>query len=273
MTYFYQLNKEAIVKFLPALAGIHSNDVAEEAMKIGELVRRTGVPKETIHFYIREGLLRKPRKSGVNSAEYHPGYVDQIRLIKGLRDNYHLPIPEIKEIVKNFNRQSPVDQAVSQYHSRFSRPADRLLTRKIVGRDAFCEATGLGRKWLISAEKWGVITPDLSAAEPVYSADDVAIGRLMVDMDNLGFGPNDGHDPEELKKIANFVREFVVSNFKKYYESNLEKLCAKGFAEKTGQFHEVISLFFYHLYRKFARETARQLLDADQTNRKKGAST
>ncbi|NNL75879.1 MAG: MerR family DNA-binding transcriptional regulator, partial [Desulfobacterales bacterium] len=32
-------------------------------MKISQLVKRTGVPKETIHFYIREGLLRKPRKS------------------------------------------------------------------------------------------------------------------------------------------------------------------------------------------------------------------
>jgi DNA-binding IclR family transcriptional regulator len=37
----------------------------EESMKISELVKRTGVPKETIHFYIREGLLRKPRKSGL----------------------------------------------------------------------------------------------------------------------------------------------------------------------------------------------------------------
>ena len=35
-------------------------------MKISQLVKRTGVPNETIHFYIREGLLRKPRKSSVN---------------------------------------------------------------------------------------------------------------------------------------------------------------------------------------------------------------
>jgi len=234
-------------------------------MKIAELVKRTGVPKETIHFYIREGLLRKPRKSGVNTAEYHPGYVDQIRLIKGLRDNYHLPIPEIKEIIKNFNKQSPLDQAVSQYHSRFSRPADRLLTREVVGREAFRQATGLGRKWLLKAEEWGVITPDCSGPEPVYCADDVAIGRLMVDMDHLGFGPKDGHDPEDLRQIAGFVREFVVRNFKKYYESNLERMLAGGFAEKAGQFHEVISLFFYHLYRKFARKTARELLDSAHT--------
>ena len=32
-------------------------------MKIRELVRKTGVPKETIHYYIREGLLRRPKTS------------------------------------------------------------------------------------------------------------------------------------------------------------------------------------------------------------------
>jgi DNA-binding transcriptional MerR regulator len=75
-------------------------------MKISELVKRTGVPKETIHFYIREGLLRKPRKSGVNAADYNERYVDQVLLIKDLRDNYYLPIPEIKKVIKDFKRQS-----------------------------------------------------------------------------------------------------------------------------------------------------------------------
>jgi len=96
-------------------------------MKISELVKRTGVPKETIHFYIREGLLRKPRKSGVNSAEYGERYVDQIQLIKDLRDNYYLPIPEIKKVVKNYQKQSPSRPTVSlpmelPAEMRFGRP-------------------------------------------------------------------------------------------------------------------------------------------------------
>ena len=117
-------------------------------MKISQLVKRTSVPKETIHFYIREGLLRKPRKSGVNTADYNESYVDQIQLIKNLRDNYYLPIPEIKKIIKDFRKQSPSDQAVSQFYSRFFRPADRLFTNEVEGREAFCQATGLGKKWL-----------------------------------------------------------------------------------------------------------------------------
>jgi len=232
-------------------------------MKISELVKRTGVPKETIHFYIREGLLRKPRKSGVNSAEYNERYVDQIQLIKDLRDNYYLPIPEIKKVVKDFKKQSPSDQAVSQFYSRFFRPADRLLAREITGKEAFRQATGLSRKWLNKAEQWEVITPENRDGDVVYSPDDVVIGKLMVEMDHLGFGPKDGFDPEDLRQIVEFVKTYVVSVFKKYYESNLEKLTSKEYAERAGQYQEVISLFFYHVYRKFVRVVTRSLLESN----------
>ncbi len=231
-------------------------------MKISQLVKRTGVPKETIHFYIREGLLRKPRKLGVNSAEYNERYVDQIQLIKDLRDNYYLPIPEIKKFVKNYNKQSPFDQAISQFYSRFFRPADRLLTKEVIGREAFREATGLGFKWLNQAEQWGVISPEHRNGDVIYCPDDLAIGKLMVDMDHLGFGPKDGFDPEDLRHLTEFVKKYVVTLFKKYYENYMEKFTSKEYAERAGQFHEVISLFFYHLYRKFVREATRSLLES-----------
>lgn len=235
---------------------------SEVIMKISQLVKRTSVPKETIHFYIREGLLRKPRKSGVNAADYSEKYVEQIQLIKDLRDNYYLPIPEIKKIIRNFKKQSPSNQAISQFHSRFSRPADRLFANEIDGKDAFRKETGLGKKWLAKAEEWGVITPEVLAdGEALYSPDDVAIGKLMVDMDRLGFGPKDGFDPEDLRYIGEFVRSYVVDISKKYYENNLEKMTSREGVERANQYHELISLFFYHLYRKFVREATERLLE------------
>jgi hypothetical protein len=53
----------------------------------------------------------------------------------------------------------------------------------------------------------------------------------------------------------------VVDSFKKYYQNNLEKLTSKEYVEKASQFHELISLFFYHLYRKFVREVTKRLLE------------
>ena len=232
-------------------------------MKISSLVKRTGVPKETIHFYIREGLLRKPRKSRVNIADYTENHVKQIRFIKELRDNFYFPIPLIRKIVRKVKKQPSSDQAFFELHGKYFRPADRLLNEEIVGRDEFHETTGLGRKWIHKAEEWGLIEPQVQDGQPVYSRDDIAIGKLMVDMDRIGFGPKEGHDPEDLRYIADFVKEFVVSRFKKYYQTNLEKLSSADFDEKRDQFHEVISLFFYHLYRKFARQTIHHLLASE----------
>ena len=231
-------------------------------MRISELVKRTGVPKETIHFYIRQGLLRKPRKSKVNSAVYNERHVNLIQLIKDLRDYYYLPIPQIKKIIKKFKKQSPSDQAVSQFHSRFFKPADRLFATAILGEDNFCRETGLGRKWLQKAQLWGLIEPNvLDNGDVVYAPDDVAVAKLMVDMDRLGFGPKDGHDPEDLRYIAEFVKKYVGDIFNKYYQENLEKLTSTEYDGKASQFNEVISLLFYHLYRKSAREATRRLLE------------
>ena len=176
--------------------------------------------------------MRKPRKSSVNAAEYNERYVDQIRLIKDLRDNYYLPIPEIKKIVKNYKKQSPSNQAVSQFHSKFSRPLDRLLITEVIGRDAFREETGLGWKWISRAIEWGLISPETRDEDEIYSADDVAIGKLMDDMERVRW-PKDDFDPEDLKDIANFIRSYVVDNFNKYYRSNLGKTVLRRFFGKS----------------------------------------
>lgn len=239
----------------------------EIGMRIGELVRQTGVPKETIHFYLREGLLRKPRRSGTHIADYTAAHVERILLIKELRDSFFLPIPAIKKILKQNRRQSPSDQAVSDLHNKYFRPLDRLLVTEVVGHEAFRQATGLGRKWLAIMEAWGIISCQSQNGQPIYSRDDLIIGRLMVDMDRLGFGPKDGYDPQELKRIADFIRTFVRSSHREYYQRNLEKLSSAEMDEKGSKFVEIMSLFFYHLYRKLVREECRRLrrtVDAGQ---------
>jgi DNA-binding transcriptional MerR regulator len=231
-------------------------------MRIGELVKQTGVPKETIHFYIREGLLRKPRPSGTHIPDYTTAHVNRVLLIKELRDSFFLPIPEIKKIIRQTRKQSPSDQAVSDLHNKYFRPLDRLLNTEVVGREAFCEATGLGPKWLTIMEHWGIIASSQKKGRPAYSRDDLIIGRLVVDMDRLGFGPKDGYDPRELKRIADFIRKFVASSHRDYYQRNLKRLSATDRDERGSKFVEIMSLFFYHIYRKLVLEEYRSLRGA-----------
>jgi DNA-binding transcriptional MerR regulator len=224
-------------------------------VRIRELAERTGIPKETIHYYLREGVLRRPHKKGKNRTDYNESYVEQIHIIKKLQDNYFLPLSVIKKIIKEQKRQSPLEKSSFHLLNEYFKPLERLLTSEIAGREAFREVTGLSSKWLATMEEWNVITAKIKNRQPVYSQDDVIIGKLLVDMDRLGFGPKDGYDPENLRRISDFVRNYVQTSQRNYYRSDLERVISKEEpTEKEVKIIEMMSLFFYHLYRKLVRE-------------------
>jgi len=75
----------------------------KQAFKMAELVRRTGLKRETIHFYISNGLLPRPLKTDRNVAYYDEGYVERVRQIKELQLKYFLPLRVIKDILPQAN--------------------------------------------------------------------------------------------------------------------------------------------------------------------------
>lgn len=79
--------------------------VGSGLIKIGELVRKSGVQKETIRYYINNGLLPSPLKTGKNMAYYDDSYVDRIKQIKELQLKYFLPLKVIREIVAQPNAE------------------------------------------------------------------------------------------------------------------------------------------------------------------------
>jgi DNA-binding transcriptional MerR regulator len=228
-------------------------------MKISELARRTQVSKETIHYYVREGLLPRPRKLGKNVADYDESYVNRILLIKELQNHRFLPLTMIKRILR-FQKGSPERDSILQMHPHYFRPVDQLLPKEIVGEEAFREATGLGRKWLAKMEEWGIITPELQDGQKIYSQDDITLGRVVVDMDRIGLGPKDGFDPEALRHYKDMFREIVVMSHRYYMEGALGKLNPEEYAHRAARGSEIMSVFFYHLYRKISRQEYRRIL-------------
>ncbi len=55
---------------------------------------------------------------------------------------------------------------------------------------------------------------------------------MTVNMNRLGFGPKDDTDPEGLRRIADYVREYVTISQKTYYQSNLERLSSVEFIKE-----------------------------------------
>jgi len=228
-------------------------------LKIRDLVQRTRISKETVHYYIREGLLPKPRKRGRNIAEYNDSYVDRIRLIKELQDRYFLPLAVIKNMLKN-QKKSSEGQSFLSLRSEYFRPVNQLLPNEIVGEEAFRKETGVGKRWLAKMEEWGIITPEVRHGQKVYSQDDITLGKLIVEMDESGIGVRDGFDPEALKHYRDLFREIVVMSHKYYIGAALGKLTPEEFSKRIVKGREIMSVFFYHLYRKLSREEYKRIL-------------
>lgn len=73
---------------------------AGAGLKMRELEQATGVGRETIRFYIREGLLPEPERPKRNVARYSDVHVERLKEIKRLQQERFLPLNVIKTIVK-----------------------------------------------------------------------------------------------------------------------------------------------------------------------------
>jgi len=69
----------------------------QKYMRIGELEKLAGVPRSTIHFYVREGVLLPPIKTGKTMAYYDERHLKRLKEVEKLKNEMGLPLSFIKE--------------------------------------------------------------------------------------------------------------------------------------------------------------------------------
>ncbi len=156
-------------------------------MRVSELARATGVSAQTIHYYLREGLLLPPTKTAPNMAYYDPGYVDDIRLIKDLQQRF-LPLSVIKLVLDAKRRGKDVGEL---HEMRLSledlfRPTaadEALAPMSLVELVAM---TGLPAETLETLESIGLLAPDAGAHGKRYDGLDVRAARAAGKLIALG---------------------------------------------------------------------------------------
>jgi AcrR family transcriptional regulator len=57
-------------------------------MKINELEKISGIPRSTIHHYVNQGLLPRPRKTGHTAADYDNSHVKRLEAIQKIKLEY-----------------------------------------------------------------------------------------------------------------------------------------------------------------------------------------
>lgn len=143
-----------------------------QGIRIAELARRSGTSKETIHFYLREGLLKKPKKTSRNMAYYDESHVEQLKLIKRLRTESYLPLNVIKKVLKEGKLGTSARQLdlAGDLFGQGARAEFEPLTKK-----ALAERTGHSEKRIDELEAAQLLHPKGKR----YGYDDVRVAELL----------------------------------------------------------------------------------------------
>jgi DNA-binding transcriptional MerR regulator len=110
-----------------------SEDDIVQALTISELERATGVPRSTIHFYLREGLLPRPQKTAGTRSLYSEHHIAVLKRIAEARSTGR-SLPEIKAELQAELKElddNPVDLE-SQEYKRIHRAILDLATKEFV---------------------------------------------------------------------------------------------------------------------------------------------
>ena len=123
-------------------------------MRLRELESKTGVGRETIRFYIREGLLPEPDRVSRNSAFYSDDHVTRVRAIKRLQEERFLPLGVIKTLLDaedgdRWLHAGAFPEIDSLLRLRLDGTAPRLSRDEVIAQtgcqpDQFDEAVTLG---------------------------------------------------------------------------------------------------------------------------------
>ena len=99
-----------------AEAPVSSVEQSSKGMRMAELCAQSGVARETIHFYLREGLLPRPEKGGRTVAYYGEAHLERLRLIRHLREDKYLPIAVIRRLLDSAAAERDLDVLADVLH-------------------------------------------------------------------------------------------------------------------------------------------------------------
>ncbi|MEW6555270.1 MAG: MerR family transcriptional regulator [Actinomycetota bacterium] len=69
-------------------------------MKIGELERLSGVPRHTIHHYVRQGLLPEPERTGKTMAYYDDSHLERLLAVREVKGDSRVPLSFLRKVLE-----------------------------------------------------------------------------------------------------------------------------------------------------------------------------
>lgn len=212
-------------------------------MRMRELETRSGVGRETIRFYIREGLLPEPSRAARNSASYSEAHVTRLSLIKRLQEERFLPLAVIRGLLDGDDAAAPwlEPQAFPGLdvllRDRIDHDAPRVMATALVASGTATQHT------LDEAANGGLVTV---AEDGTMSARDAAILKVLADLDRIGFRRERGFTPGMVGMYQDFVDWITAQEMRFFFEGTagqVDEAEAADMAERgIGSVNDLIGL-------------------------------
>ena len=169
--------------------------------KMSDLVRLSGVSKQTIHFYLREGLLLPPIRTSKNMAYYDESTVDDIRFIKEMQEKRYLPLAVIKEVLKAKRKGQDLGEEdhLLMFNQLFLQ-ARNGSSDEHYDEDSFLAETGLTDRDLRQLIDMGIISPPPEGGGCRFDSFDLAVAGALKELITMGIAL------EDLKLYGDFLR-------------------------------------------------------------------
>ena len=190
---------------------------ATTGLRMRDLTRETGLTRETIHFYIAQGLLPPGAKTGRNTAEYGRDHLLRLQRIRELQTKHFLPLRAIRALLED---ELSADHLTPEQEALLARVRATLpdLGRETQQAVTVAEVVG-GRVSAGEVEALrdaGVIETTGRGGAARVSAEDAEILRAWVAAREAGFGPERGVHPIDLAIYDTAMRRLVREEVKTF---------------------------------------------------------
>lgn len=167
-------------------------------MKMRELERRTGVHRETIRVYLRQGLLPEPARPARNVADYGEAHVRGIAAIRRLQTEQRLPLARIRRALEG-------DPAAVPSEAGALARIEELVSARLGEGEAHVTLASLKRRNpraesdARALQRIGAVQLQRRAGRVLLSRVDAQLVALWGEMRAAGFTEEQGFEPEAVR--------------------------------------------------------------------------
>ncbi len=213
--------------------------MVRKGLKISELAEMTGVPKSTILYYVKKGLIPEPVKTSPNMAWYSEECIEKINFIKEMQTKRFVPLDHIKHMMEAVDEKHLPPEMLLQLNKLIFE--DKTEDDPSYNKAEFLKIVELTEQELAELEELKLVIPTIDEDERTYAAEDIQTVSNLKKMFEFGITPND----------LSYYPRLVADIIKKDLELHQEKIEPLG-GQNTPLFIETTEMMLSMA--RYARE-------------------